>query len=247
MRFHVKGDLHVHTKYSIEPGVFRGLLGATPFYGPRSVFEAAIERDMQVVTITDHDTMKGADLAEKIYKKNKRYRDSFIFTKGEEISTDKGHLLGIGMQEEIPKGTPVEEAIDSIKDQGGVSIAAHPFSVYGLGFELNRLKLDAIEVINPLAILSFMFIGNLRAKRMLKKLDVGAVAGSDAHVLSTYSRVFTRFSLKTATEDEVLKQIRTKKTVPDINFGPLSRFKELVKGFGLMVIPKKVKKCSNGY
>lgn len=64
-----KIDLHVHSRYSSDSqnAVIKALRSKESYVEPDEIFETAMERGMDYVTITDHDTIDGC---EEIYKKH---------------------------------------------------------------------------------------------------------------------------------------------------------------------------------
>jgi len=221
----LKADFHIHTKYSYEPRILKIFGAARARYGPEAVFKRAKKVGLDVITITEHDTMRSADMASKIAKK---YRD-IIYLKGEEITTTKGHLLGLGIEEEIPKGISPEEAVDNIREQGGVSIAPHPFSPYGLKHLIFKLPLDGMEVLN---IWGTAFRSNRRAQMAFLKLDLAEIGASDAHSLSMIGKMYTRVEVKEMTTDAVLRAIKKKQTEAFSDLTIPDFFKALFLGVG---------------
>ena len=76
-----KADLHIHTNYSDgKPSV-------------EEILEYVQNKtDLDVIAITDHDTIEGAVLAKKIASE-KKYRFEVII--GEEVSAQEGHIVGL--------------------------------------------------------------------------------------------------------------------------------------------------------
>ena len=104
---------------------------------------------------------------------------------GEEVKTaDQGEVIGLFIEEKIPRGMTLQETIAEIKRQGGLVYVPHPFdrlhSVPDYEHLLDVLDdVDAIEVFNPrVAITEF----NDEAARFAAKYRIPAGAGSDAHV-----------------------------------------------------------------
>lgn len=122
--------------------------------------------------MTDHDRLDGA-------LKMARETD-FLIVPGIEISSLNGHIIGLNVQEEVPKDLSVGETVDRIHDAGGVAIACHPavFFKGSLGKLVNS-DLDAVEVINSSALPFGCSVK--RAKRLASNLGLARVAGSDAH------------------------------------------------------------------
>ena len=104
---------------------------------------------------------------------------------GEEVKTaDQGEVIGLFIEEKIPRGLTLQETIAEIKRQGGVVYVPHPFDRMHAVPDYEHLlavldDVDAIEVFNPrVAIGAF----NEEAARFAAKYRIPAGAGSDAHV-----------------------------------------------------------------
>jgi predicted metal-dependent phosphoesterase TrpH len=93
-------------------------------------------------------------------------------------------VIAYGLSKEIKAGLPLEEIIDEIKKQDGVSCAPHPFSLLDALRERAQLC-DLIEVFNSNNV---DVISNARASQFSLDHNKIGVAGSDSHVLSTLGR-----------------------------------------------------------
>ena len=118
-----RADIHVHTKYS---GVHRFGIMRFPesVSEPRDIFKTAERTGMNVIAITDHNTTAGAMKALEL---SKEFPAVDIIV-GEEISTLDGEVIGLFLKEEIPAGLSINETIRMIREQGGLTVAPHPFS-----------------------------------------------------------------------------------------------------------------------
>jgi hypothetical protein len=112
-----RADLHTHTKHS---GL--GIFPALGFYYPESATEPdalvneAKRRGLDLVCITDHNTIKGA----------LRVKSGKNVVVGEEITTADGELIGLFLSEEIKPRMSAVETVEAIHEQGGVAIVPHP-------------------------------------------------------------------------------------------------------------------------
>ena len=71
------------------------------------------------LAVTDHNTAK--------FHKKEHIKSSIIMVPGIEISTSKGHIIGLGIAENIPKKMSIEETIERINELGGLPVISHPF------------------------------------------------------------------------------------------------------------------------
>ncbi len=199
-----KADTHVHTKYS---GLHR--MGVLRFpesvSEPMDVIERARSAGMDVVCITDHNSIAGARKARDIGKGI----DGIDVVMGEEVSTADGEVIGLFLEEEIPRGLSAVETIDRIRSQDGLVIAPHPFSLHCpcLGEHINDLDVDGIEVLNGGHIDNF---ANPRAEKEAQGGKYASLGGSDSHYLKTIGLAYTNFDGSTA--EELRRAILAKKT-----------------------------------
>lgn len=162
-------DLHMHTNHSHDC--------ATPV---EVLLETAKVQGLGAIAITDHNLVSGAHEAAKIQDE---YGVKIII--GEEVKTkDQGEVIGLFINEQIPKGVTLQEAIADIKRQGGLVYVPHPFdrmhSVPDYKHLLDVLEdIDLIEVFNPRVAFSAF---NDEAARFAAKYRIVAGAGSDSHV-----------------------------------------------------------------
>jgi glycosyltransferase involved in cell wall biosynthesis len=160
-------DLHMHTDHSHDC--------ATPV---EVLLATAKARGLGAIAVTDHNEISGALEA--------RAKASGIrVIVGEEVKTaDQGEVIGLFLEELIPRGLTLEATIAEIKRQGGVVYVPHPFDRMHAVPDYEHLMgvlddVDAIEVFNPrVAIQEF----NEEAARFAAKYRIPAGAGSDAHV-----------------------------------------------------------------
>jgi len=151
------------------------------------------------MAITDHNTTKGAFIKDTV--------PDFIIIPGIEISTDRGHLLGIGIQDQISSKN-VREAIDKIHDSGGVTAIPHPGRLFsGAIHQYDDLNINAIEAINGRSFPA----QNKKAAFIANELDLATIGGSDAHFLWEAGSAFTLAEAQTI--DDLIAAIIKKETV----------------------------------
>src|SRR5947208_2127320 len=172
-------DLHMHTDHSHDC--------ATPV---EVLLAVAREQGLGAIAVTDHNEISGALEAHA----QSRHAGVKVIV-GEEIKTDgEGEVIGLFMQEKIPRGLSLEETVAEIKRQGGLVYVPHPFDRMHAVPDYEHLlrvldQVDAIEVFNPrVAIGAF----NEEAARFAAKYHLIAAAGSDAHVAQGLGSVRVR-------------------------------------------------------
>ena len=146
--------------------------------------KASIKLGVDVLTITDHNTMKGIEPARKFASLvNKKYNSNLIIIPGEEVEIENDiEILAYFLNEPIKAKLSMGEAVDQIHDQDGLVALPHPFRPplnYKKSFNLlEQYSIDGIEIWN----FNFPPFLNKRscalAKKFPKKFQVG---GSDAH------------------------------------------------------------------
>ena len=202
----MKFELHCHTYYSKGKKIpWEATLS------PEEVFKLAKKKNFSGVAITDHDTTKG-------WKESKRAAKKYgvIFIPGVEITTLDGHVLALGINEPLPKELSLEETVELIHQQGGISIAAHPFDIRNEGIKTKIDKVDAVEVFNSLCHDRF---SNFLAQRYAEKKKKPMVAGSDAHTKEMFGCSANYIDAQTV--DEVLKKIKAGRVRFEGRYPPL--------------------------
>jgi predicted metal-dependent phosphoesterase TrpH len=99
-------------------------------------------------------------------------------------TADQGEVIGLFIEEKIPRGMTLQDTIAEIRRQGGLVYVPHPFdrmhSVPDYEHLLDVVEdVDAIEVFNPRVAFSAF---NEEAARFAAKYRIVAGAGSDSHV-----------------------------------------------------------------
>jgi predicted metal-dependent phosphoesterase TrpH len=185
-------DLHMHTHHSDGED------------SPGEVLEWAERIGLDVIAITDHDAIDGAEIAAEVAAGRPDGPEVIV---GEEVSSRDGHILGLFLSKLVPPGMSAEETVAAIHEQDGLAIAAHPYwrtssldhrgRMYGLGDRIAELDFDAVEVING-GFTPSMIGANRRAAWVAEALGRTPVGGSDAHVKHALGWAHTRFAGETA-------------------------------------------------
>jgi predicted metal-dependent phosphoesterase TrpH len=155
---------------------------------------------LDVIAVTDHDTIEGALRA----CDHAAGRSKLEVIVGEEVSSRNGHIVGLFLERRVRPGMSAAATVHAIHEQGGLAIAVHPFwrtqrrarggAVHGVGWLAAELPFDAIEVEN--ATPGFYLFNHL-ARRLSMGLGCAEVGGSDAHILDAVGRAFTEFPGRT--------------------------------------------------
>lgn len=152
----IRADFHTH---SIGDGQ----------HGPKTPdlvaahLEAAIEAGLECIGVTDHDDLRPGLLAVDYAAKNNL---PILVIPGMEITTEEGHLVGLGLEEPLPAWKMMTETVEAIRNQGAISILPHPF----FPRLRERKDIDAIERFNSR-------YGDFD----IQENGVAIIASSDAH------------------------------------------------------------------
>ncbi len=152
-------DFHIHSKYSYDS-----------ILSPRIILKVAKKRGLDMIAITDHDTIKGGMETQKLNAD----KDFFVIV-GTEVCTEVGDLIGLNLNEEIKSKKSIE-IIEEIRSQGGCVVLPHPYRNHILD-EYVIANSDAIEVFNSRSTNE----QNFKALCLAKKNKKLFIAGSDAH------------------------------------------------------------------
>jgi len=163
-------DLHMHTNWSHDCSM-----------DVDELIAHAESEGLGAIAITDHNVFGGAlEAAERAHRRK------LIVIPGEEIKTaEDGEVIGLFLQEEIPRGLSFAETIAAIRAQGGLVYVPHPFDrLHSIPrpetLHKHLAEIDVFEVYNARLLFDAY---NDEAVRFARKYNLTAAAGSDAHVL----------------------------------------------------------------
>jgi predicted metal-dependent phosphoesterase TrpH len=165
----IRVDCHNHSYYSPDS-----------ILPPKTMLWRARRRRLDVIAVTDHNTVCGGLVAQELAAK--RYPELRVIV-GAEVRTADGEVLGLFLSQDIPRDLGAVETIERIHAQGGVAGAPHPFDPYrsGLreaGLHLVEGKLDFIEGLNARMVRGE---NNDQAQDYAKARGLPMSAASDAH------------------------------------------------------------------
>jgi predicted metal-dependent phosphoesterase TrpH len=176
----IEVDLHMHTDHSPDC--------ATPV---EVLLETARDRGLGAIAVTDHNEVSGALEARRIAED----MDDLTVIVGEEVKTaEQGEVIGLFLEEKIPRGMTMAETIAAIRAQDGLVYVPHPFDRFHSVPDYEHLldiveEIDILEVFNPrVALTSF----NEEAERFARKYRIVPGAGSDGHVAQALGSVRMR-------------------------------------------------------
>ncbi|WP_299292183.1 PHP domain-containing protein [Nitrosopumilus sp.] len=179
----LKTELHCHNSFS---NFHLGDHEAP--YDSNVLIQEQLERSyslgLDAIFVTNHNTLDGYHQLLEYKNDHEKFKNIDVFP-GEEVTTDTGaHVLVYGIHESIPAGISIDEVLDEVKKQGGVSSAPHPFSLLD-ALRNDAKKCDMVEIFNSNNV---DILSNSRAKQYAVDNEMIQVSGSDSHVLSTLGR-----------------------------------------------------------
>jgi predicted metal-dependent phosphoesterase TrpH len=187
-----KADLHIHTN------------AGDGLDSVERIFEHAASRtDLDVVAITEHDSLEVALQARETWA---RRGFGFDFVPGVEVTTLEGHVVALYVEEPIPSLRRVEETIEAVRRQDGVCFVPHPMSwltrsIGPGGFKrvaAAGLAFDAIELASA-SPGSRLYLD--KARRLNQETyALPGVGASDAHFVQAIGSAYTRFDGSSAAD-----------------------------------------------
>lgn len=187
-------DLHVHTSFS------------DGFLSPEQIVVLAQRKGLSGLAITDHNTIKGAIQAKNFIKNNRI--ENFKVLVGAEISTTKGHIIGLFLKEDI-NSRDFRTVVEEIKKQGGIVVAAHPVRIP----LFNRIRKKPLIKLPPeyFKFLDFIEVWNSQNRKLANALANSlalqhkkpALVGSDAHFSWELGRAKIRVHVNDITNEAI--------------------------------------------
>lgn len=189
-----RADLHIHP--SDDRSVARS---SDAFYA------ALVASSLDVAVLADHDEI---DVAQQLVARSRAEHTAIELVVGEEITSRRGHVLGIGLTARVPGGLSLIDTIVAIHDQGGLAVVAHPTlpiwtsvsaeAVVALAEGDPRSRPDALEAMHPLA--AWLPGWRRRVEQLATRCGYAVVGGSDAHRMGSVGRGRTVFPGTSATD-----------------------------------------------
>jgi predicted metal-dependent phosphoesterase TrpH len=162
----VRAEFHCHSIYSKDSAV-----------APERLVETCRKKGIDKVVITDHNQVKGAQIAQAI--------DPHRVIVGEEIMTTRGEILAAYVTERVPAELDPIQTIELLRSQGAFISVSHPFDHRRKGaWALEDLiqiapLVDAIETFNSRCLDDQP---NVQALKFAQEKGLPGTAGSDAHI-----------------------------------------------------------------
>ncbi len=203
----LKADLHIHSNYSFDSS-----------NTPEQIIERCLQKGINCIAIADHGTAEGGLKIKSMAP--------FPVIVAEEILTPSGEIMGMFLEETIPTNIPIDRAIASIKEQGGLVCVPHPFDSLtrsGLGEKVMEEIVEQIDIIEVLNARSPITTRNSLSLSFAEKYHKARSAGSDAHTIMEIGNAYVEmaeFTNKRGFLDSLWDgKIHGKKANPFVHFG----------------------------
>lgn len=163
----MKCVFHIHTFFSKDCNT-----------SLEAIRHACVVNDVDVVVITDHDTIDGALGLRDIVDEKLRV------IVGEEITTNDGEIIGLFLKKKIAPYKSAIQTIVDIRGQGGLVCIPHPFD----SFRKEKIKtevlikiIDSVDIIEVFNSRNVFKKDNKRALEFAVRMEKLQIVGSDAH------------------------------------------------------------------
>jgi predicted metal-dependent phosphoesterase TrpH len=168
----LRAELHCHSRYSKDSNL-----------SLENMVEALQRARVDVVALTDHNTIEGALKLTEIAPK------WLTVIVGEEIATAEGDLLGLFLHTRIEPRLSVAETIRQIREQGGLVIVPHPFDRLrqeAMGAEALERTMDQVDFVETFNARCVFPADNAAAEKFVLERGLHGSVASDAHWASEH-------------------------------------------------------------
>lgn len=196
----LKADFHTHTLRSDH--FLLGRLGLVDgLNSPEEMVEAASQKGLDCLAITDHNVLFDWREARKL---TKQY--GVLVVPGVELYLNRKDIIALGIKQ-LPPVKNLAQFREVVHRQGGVIIAPHPYDPLGRG-PRNFEYFDGIEVVN-----GFSPYGFNKLVTAADKLRIAKTCGSDSHCVHQLGWVHCLVEAD-PTVESVIKAIKERKVKP---------------------------------
>ena len=199
-------DLHVHTRrYS-----------GCSFIQYEEVIGQAVSAGLNGLALTEHGMRWPDSEFSKLHEE--AAKRGIVLINGQEIHAkdaagrSEGEYLIFGMKRSLTRTKTAEQLVETVHQEGGVIIAAHPYKLsrggrshyYGAADLIYRLNLDGIELCHP----DHSEAAISKVKKAMEQLKIPGTGGSDAHKILNIGSYVTVFENPVLNEEDFLREIR---------------------------------------
>lgn len=149
------------------------------------IINRCLEIGINCIAIADHGTVEGA--------LKMKAMAPFKIIVAEEIDTHHGEIMGMFLEESIPSGISLEEALAGVRAQGGLVCTPHPFDPFrqsALGSRIVEAIADQIDIVEVFNARAPLLRSATKANSFAEKHGLAKSAGSDAHTVSEIGNAY---------------------------------------------------------
>lgn len=220
----LRADLHVHSQHSGFTRTMPMFRSRDCYSTPEEIYRAAKARGMDLVTITDHDSIDGCL---ELLDRHPDAPDIFI---GEEIecrlpdSDVRLHVGAFGITEALhraaqPLRANVFELAAFLRANGVALVLHHPFHFFRGGLPVQQYLDQLVPLVHAVEVRNAamskdhnLFAGEIAdARARADGVPLGTTGGSDAHVVLHVGTAFTEAPGRT--RDDFLQALKTGRTL----------------------------------
>ncbi len=210
----VRCDLHVHSVHSgpaTLPGI--GEIGRESHSAPEDVYETARRRGMDLVTLTDHDSIDGALVLRSRPETFLSEEVTGLAGGGGEVHLGVFDITEVQHQAIQGRRRDLEALLAYLAEERIPAAVNHPFA----GFTNVRDPAVIIRAMDGATLVETRngaapAFANARARGAARRLGRRQIGGSDAHTLASVGRAFT--CVPGRTREDFLEGLRRQLTLP---------------------------------
>lgn len=199
-------DIHIHTrKYS-----------GCSFINTEDIIQQAVEAELSGIAITEHGMRWPDEEFGRLQALGAVH--GLVLINGQEINTlnsanrSEGEFLVFGLRRSLTQAYSAVELVQTVHEEGGIIIAAHPYKLsrggrshyYGAGDNVYKLQLDAIELYHP----DHSEQAMKKVRQAMEQMKIPGTGGSDAHKILNIGSCVTVFENPIRNEDDFIREIR---------------------------------------
>ncbi len=169
----------------------------------------AERQGLDAIAVTAHNQVSDGQLAQRFT----RIVGGPIVIVGEEVrAAGRFHLLAVGLKDVVDFRQSAASAVDEVHRQGGIAIAAHPFSSGTSGWDDAAVhELDGGEICHPE--IFARAAGQAQLERFAARHSIAAIGSSDFHGIGQMGICRTYVFAAEASEQGILEAVRAHRTV----------------------------------
>ena len=156
---------------------------------PEKLVSRCMATGLDCIAITDHNTIAGALEVQHLAP--------FRVIVGEEIKSQDGEIIGLFLQEAIPRGLPSLETVQRIKEQGGLVSVPHPFDHFRRSvIERHALQeiVSYVDIVETFNARNTLQRDNRKALELALEHGILMSAVSDSHTPVEVGRTYVEIS-----------------------------------------------------